>query len=216
MNRIFNLDNKFFTGLNKVIDAFYITLLFLISCVPVFTAGAALSALYYTINKQLIHSRGYVWSTYWGAFKSNFKNSTIVWLIHMVLTIIMAFDLYITYHLQASGSKLGALFFVFLVFMILLYSFGAYLYGYLARFDQERKTACKTAIIIGMANIGWTMLIAVILVAAFVALYLFPGLILLITVIAAMLCYLILEHVFKKYMRPEDIAREEEEYRYDY
>ena len=69
----FNLDNKFFNVMNKVADGFFLCILWTVFSLPVFTLGAATTALYYVVHKSLRGNRGYVWKGFWYFFKSNFK-----------------------------------------------------------------------------------------------------------------------------------------------
>ena len=51
---IFNIDNKFFRALNKLVDMVILSFCWIISCIPVFTIGAASTALYDT-SRRVIH-----------------------------------------------------------------------------------------------------------------------------------------------------------------
>jgi len=77
---IFNIDNKFFRALNKLVDMVILSFCWIISCIPVFTIGAASTALYDTSRRVIHHDEGYVWRGYWHAFKVNFKQATKAWL----------------------------------------------------------------------------------------------------------------------------------------
>ena len=55
---IFNIDNKFFRALNKLVDMVILSFCWIISCIPVFTIGAASTALYDT-SRRVIHHDAY-------------------------------------------------------------------------------------------------------------------------------------------------------------
>ena len=69
MDDLFNYDNKFFRFMNKVADGFYVSILWILFCIPIVTAGASTTALYYTVHKSLRRNRGYVWKNFWESFK---------------------------------------------------------------------------------------------------------------------------------------------------
>ena len=54
---IFNIDNKFFRALNKLVDMVILSFCWIISCIPVFTIGAASTACIRKkrIRKCIIH-----------------------------------------------------------------------------------------------------------------------------------------------------------------
>ena len=82
-------------------DILYVSVLWILACIPIVTIGAATTALYYTVNKVVRHTRGYVWKDFWGAFRSNFKQSTIVWLVVMAVSALLIFDTYVMWHVAS-------------------------------------------------------------------------------------------------------------------
>ena len=60
MGDFFNVDNKFFQGLGKIIDVICLSAFWFFLCIPIVTAGAATTALYYTVNKVIRNNRSYI------------------------------------------------------------------------------------------------------------------------------------------------------------
>lgn len=81
MASIFNTDNQFWQGMSRVADLILLNLLFLLTLVPVFTAGAAFAALYETARKLLNESGGGVARVYWNSFKSNFVQASAMFAV---------------------------------------------------------------------------------------------------------------------------------------
>ena len=71
-------DNKIFQMLEKIIDCIYSSILWFIFSLPLITAGASTTALYYTVNKVIRYDRGNMSKEFFKAFKSNFRQSTLV------------------------------------------------------------------------------------------------------------------------------------------
>ena len=115
MSDIFNYDNKLMQGLDKFFNVCYLSIVWLLACIPIITIGAANTALYYTANKVLKHNRGYVWKDFWGAFRANFKQSTIVWLVTLGLTLLMCFDTYVMWKFAAAGYGIGKIYIFFTI-----------------------------------------------------------------------------------------------------
>ena len=78
---MFNYNSKFMTALLSLTDAVVLGVLWLMCSVPVVTMGAASAAFYYAYNKSVCQKNGYAWQAFFGAFKSNFKQATKIWLI---------------------------------------------------------------------------------------------------------------------------------------
>ena len=53
MNRLFNIDNPVMQFLSKMFDLVVLNLIFILSCIPIITIGASISALYYVCLKML-------------------------------------------------------------------------------------------------------------------------------------------------------------------
>ena len=54
MDRFFSMDNKFFTFMGKVADLFILNILCLICCIPIVTAGASITAMFYVTIKMVV------------------------------------------------------------------------------------------------------------------------------------------------------------------
>ena len=52
MNNLFNMDGPLFRFLSKVADLMILNLIFLISCIPIVTIGASITALSYVTLKM--------------------------------------------------------------------------------------------------------------------------------------------------------------------
>lgn len=210
MGEIFNLDNKFFQAIGKLVDCVGLSVLWLLCCIPVVTAGAATTALYYAVNKVIRHGRSYVWREYWHAFRSNFKQSTIVWLITLAITLFLAWDCYIMYQYALAGQGIGRLYIVFIVLIALFVMWANYLFPYIARFENTTKAIFKNALYISVANLPKTIIMLVILLATLLLTYLAPYAIMILPAGYMFVINLLMEKIFRKYMTEEDIAAEEE------
>lgn len=210
MNRIFNMDNGLFRGLSKLVDCVYLSLIFLLTCIPVFTMGAAMTALYYTVQKVLRNDRGYVGGEYWRSFKSNFKQGTIVWLIALAVGLVLSGDVKILQIMDKAGHPLGKTYLFFGVLLILEVIWCSYLFPYMARFANTTRAIMKNAAYIAILNLPKTLLMVLNMVIFGLILYLIPVSIFILPALYTWMQNLILEKVFRKYMSEEDRAAEDE------
>ena len=70
MNRLFNIDNPIMQFISKIFDLVLLNLLFILFSIPVITAGASLSALYYVSLKILRGEDPYIWQNFFQSFPS--------------------------------------------------------------------------------------------------------------------------------------------------
>ena len=59
MDKFFNSDNMVMRTLSKIFDIGWLTLIYLVFCIPIVTVGAATTSLYYVSAKVLRHNRSY-------------------------------------------------------------------------------------------------------------------------------------------------------------
>ena len=60
MGRFFSMDNKFFTFMNKVADLCILNIICLVCCIPIVTAGASITAMYYVTLKMVRNEEAYI------------------------------------------------------------------------------------------------------------------------------------------------------------
>lgn len=205
----FNFDNKFFRGLAKVIDCFALSALWFFCCLPIFTIGASSVAMYYTVHKTLIRGRGYIWPTFWTAFKENFKQSTLIWLVQMVMYGVLFFDVYMTWENLKVGATMGYMFYPFLVLLFLVIGWSLVLVGYASRFNNTKRAIMKNAALIALVNVPRVLLLLVLFVVSILTVYMIWPMIFLMPAVMFWIMDNVLEKVFRKYMTPEDLAAEE-------
>ena len=102
--KLFSYDSQFSQAILKLCYSCYLNLLWFLCSIPVFTAGAATTALY---DVTLRISRGEdpsLTSRFFRAFRENFRQSTILWLILLALGILLSLDGYILYNLYKTTT----------------------------------------------------------------------------------------------------------------
>ena len=207
MGRFFN--SRFFDSISKITDMLIIGFYFLVCSIPLFTMGASLTALYYAIHKCVFKGRGYTLE-FFHSFKENFKQSTLSWLIFMVMFGILTGDIYITKNVISRESPFAGMFIFFTVLLVVTIIWAIYHFAYIARFANGFKESFKVSGIFMVLNIGWSIAILGVLILLGLLAYRFPIFLIFLPGMIASSVHPILERVFRKYMSPEDIAKEED------
>ena len=94
MGKIFDYDNNFFAGISKVSDTIILNFLFVICSIPIVTIGASTTALYCVSMKSTRDEDVYAVKEFFKQFKQNFKESTIIWLILLLVASFIGLDFY--------------------------------------------------------------------------------------------------------------------------
>lgn len=207
MGHFFSDDNPFFAVLGRLADMVIVSVLWLALCLPLITAGASSSALYYAVTKSLRYRRGYISKEFLHGFKSCFKQSTLLWLIYAGLMLLTLLDIRVMQ--LTRGTAAGFLQMLFGVIMLCLTIWVTYALAYVARFTLPLRGVIKNAGLMSIRHLPSSLLILLTFLCAAAALYMLPFLLIIIPAAAALLDSLILERVFLRYMTDEDREAEQ-------
>lgn len=164
----FNLmDNVVMRAMSKICDMVFLNVLWVICSIPVITVGASTAALYTVMLKIVRNEEGYIFRSFFKAFKENFKQSTVIWLIIAVFSVIWWVDYRIA---GMMGAGIGdALRIIFLIVGFLLLSVTIYVFPLTARYENKISATFKNALILTIAKLPYTLLMAAVLVTAVLA-----------------------------------------------
>lgn len=155
MNKLFSLDNPVMRFLSRLFDLMYLNLLFIICSIPVITIGASFSALYSVTLKMVKSEETYIGRDFFKAFKLNFKQGTVIWIITMIAGIILYTDYQIVLQMTMTGSnilRIGVLSIALICFCMFLYVFPIQ-----ARFINPVKTTIKNSLLMSIAHLPFTI-----------------------------------------------------------
>lgn len=210
MHGLFNYDGFVVQTMNKIADCLCLSLLWLISSLPVVTAGAATTALYYAMNKCVRRGEGSVWRTYWHGFRANFRQSTALWAILFLVYAVLIACCYSAYLMCVNGYLPKEMFYFLLLVLAVVFLWASFLFPYLARFRNATRLILKNCVYIALMNFPMALLHLIYLVLAIAAVSFFPLAILCAPGLYMVLSCYTLEPVFRKYMTEEDRAREDQ------
>lgn len=209
MSDKFNMDGGVFSFLNKLFDVLFLSILWTLFCLPIITIGPSTTALYYTTAKVIRKDRGYVWHEFWHAFKTNFVTGAIYTVIMAAIVVIFYFGFAIT-----KGTEDTTLKFVRYAYFLLVFFVGCgytLLFPILSRFSLPKFQMLKMSFLISLKHFPVTFVVALIMMAGGTILFFVPALLLILPAVISLLCSLLIEPVFKRYLpKPEEGTPEED------
>lgn len=165
---IFKFDSPVMEFIAKVTDFLIITILWIILCIPVFTIGAATTAKYYVLMKIVRGEDGNIIKDYFKSFKENFKQTTVIWLIQLVLIAVIAIDWAWIMDKGLSNTslivKIGTGFVSLVVIFVTMTIF-----PFVARFKVTIKEAFKAAILFSYLKFFKLLLVVILEIITVVA-----------------------------------------------
>ena len=153
MHTLFNPENKFWNFMGKLADVACMSILWLITSLPIFTIGASTAAFYSFTLDAVQDKEGSVWSSYFSAFRKHFKKSTLIWLVQIVLFAFLLLNLYAAWNFYLMKGLLGLGFLSLAVCgMLILICTGFYLYPILVSFEFSVKKVIIDSFIMAIRN----------------------------------------------------------------
>lgn len=210
MGRFFSYDGGLMQTLSKLFDCICLAFLWIICCVPIFTVGASTTALYYAYNKAIRQKRSYAFKEFFHGFKISFKQSTVVWLIVLLLYVVTIFDIMILRGVSGSVGFAKIVLAFILAMIVFLTMWVTYVFPYMARFENHTKAVLKNSAIIMIANLPWSILLLVLFVISAGLFLMIPMFGMFAPALYVAFANLILERIFRKYMSEEDLESEKE------
>ena len=159
MFSMFSPDSKIMQIVGRITDLVLLNILFLLTCLPVFTAGAATAALYTLCFRMLRQEESSIIKPYFRAFKDNFKPATAVF---AVLAVILVPDyLYFDRFFHAEGA-LHYLFFLFVLIAAITVLTAGIAFPWISQFRNSIPQTLLNALLLSISHLPRALAVAAI------------------------------------------------------
>lgn len=146
--------------LNKMTDLILLNVLWIICCLPVFTAGAATTAAYYVSITSIRCGDGYVVKRFFESFRKNFRQITPIWLGILISCLILTADMLFWYRQENTFGKI--MFVISGVVAFLLFIWILWIFPVFAKLEGRTGQLLKNAIAFAIGYLPYTAIILVI------------------------------------------------------
>lgn len=162
MSNLLSLDGPVMQLINKIVYSVYLNILWFICCIPIVTAGASTTALFYVTLKIARNEEGNITKAFFRSFRENLKQGTLIWMILLAFGIILGIDGYVVYHMRFE-NVFWTICAAFLIIAAAAYAIVLmYIFPLLARFDNTIGAMFKNALFMGIRFLLCTIVMAVI------------------------------------------------------
>lgn len=159
---LFSPDSEFMQSLSYITDYIIINVLCVLCSIPIITAGAAFTARYYTSMKMVRGEEPSVVKAFFKAFKDNFVQATIIWIIGLAVLAFIAFDWYNVLYGQSQNMFFVGKIILFVISVIVISTLYN-IFPFIARFKVTIKEALKGAVVFTFLNLPWMMAILIVI-----------------------------------------------------
>jgi len=160
MNKLFDLNNPFFSFLSKVADVIILSFLWFVCCLPVVTIGPATSALYYVTLKLARKEDVQITSCFFKGFKDNFKQGVAYSFIFVILAVVLVFDYMVALAMPGTAGTVCCGIFFALSIWLLCTMF--YTFPLQAQFYNTVKQTIINAIFLAARKFPMTVVVFVV------------------------------------------------------
>ncbi len=204
--KFLNPDNALMITMTQITDCIFLSLFWLIGCIPVVTAGASFAALYDATFRGFRRGDKHCWNRFLQVFRENWKAAILPTCVFLAVLFLLVKVLVTLWNSAVAGAVSwmvfsGAAFAGTLVLGIL-----SVLFPMLSRFENAFPVLLKNTVFLAMANLPRTLVLGILNAAAglLCAFYILP--LFFLPSLAALVGSLLIEPMFKPYMPPEDAA----------
>ena len=160
---IFDPEGPLMGTLAIIADLAILNLITLLCCVPVITAGAAMTAMHYVLLKIVRQEEGYITADFLRSFRQNFRQATAVWSLFLLFAALLVLDFFLTggsdgtcrsFLIFVRYMLAGAGIFAALVFL--------YVFPLLARFENTVAGTIRNAARLAISSPPRTLVMALV------------------------------------------------------
>ena len=179
------------------------------AAVHIVTIGASTTALYYASMRRIRTDESHVHQNFLRSFRQNFRQSTILWLMMLVVGAVLLLDFRLG--LAMEGPLSTAVLVVSSIVLLPFLMTSLYLFPVVAKFHNPIRAHLKNAFLMAFLNFPYTLLLAIVLgTFVFFSMHFIPFLGLVILCGAGIYGYLtsgIFVQVFRKYL-PDELEQD--------
>jgi uncharacterized membrane protein YesL len=161
MGKAMSMDSGLVRGLSKAADFAILNFLFMITCLPVFTIGAALSSLYAMLFKISADREGPVAASYFQEFRTNFKKGALLGCLCLGIGALISVNYYFVFRQEMSGFA-GVISAILGVASMLFFMLSIYSFALQGRFENTIKNTVKNALLMSVRHFPGTLLLLLI------------------------------------------------------
>ncbi|BAR07317.1 membrane associated protein [Scardovia inopinata] len=167
MSRFFDQNNLFFRIMGVVFDLIELNLLTVLCCLPLFTIGASLTAMHSVLWHMVKGKETYIFRQFFDAFRKDFKQATLSWLVFAAITIFIVADFTIVKSMDAGSRHLFTP--VIAIVSVFSYIIFHYFYILLSRYEDKTSHHVKNSIKLAVGFFPRTMgMLAIVILCSIV------------------------------------------------
>ena len=203
MKGLFRLDGPLMTVMTHITDCIFLSLFFILGCIPVVTIGTSLAALYDATFRGIRDGERNSWQRFLHTYRQNWKAGILPTLVFFAILIALGYGMIQIWNNAVYGNISWAVFAGLALLAVAFSGILSILFPMLSRFENSAAALIKNTIVLGLANLPKALVLGIIHVGtAFLCIKLVVPLFFM-PALAALLSSFLIEPMFRPFM-PED------------
>ena len=205
-SKLLNPDNGLMITMTQITDCIFLSIFWLLGCIPVVTVGASFAALYDATYRGFRQGDKHCWSRFLQVFRENWKMGILPTGVFLAGLLLLTKSLIALWNSAVAGSLSWMVFSGAAFVGILILGILSILFPMLSRFENGFAALLKNTIFLAMANLPRTLVLGMLNAAAglLCVFYVLP--LFFLPALAALIGSTVIEPMFKPYMPSEDAA----------
>ena len=201
---LFHPDSPLMITMTQITDCIFLSLFWLLGCLPVITIGPACAALYDAVYHGFRRGDKHCWQRFLRSFRSNLRSGLLPTVVVLAGTVILGKLLISLWNSAVAGSVSWMLFSAAAFAGVLAFGILSLEFAVLSRFENSFAVLQKNTLLLAMANLPRTLGLGLLnaMTAMLCLTYVVP--VCFLPALAALIGTLFIEPMFRPFM-PEEM-----------
>lgn len=197
-------DSGLMITMTQLTDCIFLSLFWILGCIPVVTIGTACAAVYDAAFRGFRGGDKHPWQRFWTVYKENWKAGLVPTVLFLILFALLTKAMILLWNAAVLGNASWMLFSGGAFLGITAFGVLSLLFPVLSRFENTLGGLLKNTALLALANLPRTILLGILnAVAVFLCIrYVFP--LFFLPALAALIASLLVEPMFRPFLPQEE------------
>lgn len=198
--KFLNPDNALMITMTQITDCIFLSMFWLLGCLPVVTVGASFAALYDATFRGFRQGDKHCWGRFWQVYRENWKAGILPTAVFLAVLTLVTKALVALWNAAVAGGVSWMLFSGLAFVGVLVLGMVSVLFPMLSRFENPFLGLLKNTVFLAMANLPRTIALGILNAAAGLACAFFVLPLFFLPSLAALIGSVLIEPMFKPYL----------------
>ena len=198
--KFLNPDNALMITMTQITDCIFLSMFWLLGCLPVVTVGASFAALYDATFRGFRQGDKHCWGRFWQVYRENWKAGILPTAVFLAVLTLVTKALVALWNAAVAGGVSWMLFSGLAFVGVLVLGMVSVLFPMLSRFENPFLGLLKNTVFLAIANLPRTIALGILNAAAGLACAFFVLPLFFLPSLAALIGSVLIEPMFKPYL----------------